>query len=290
MKKEIILSGIVVVGIVLTYQNIVFKSITDRLDANINNINNISMEIDNVNSNIINTLEEELSKTYLTKEVNLSINTAKGNDLNLDIRAELSRASNDANVLFMYKEENSNNWESIPLDPTGGLSYIGNIDLDFSDGKLYSYKIVTEGELSESGDINEIIKYEFIPINYSLTYGEDYEINDGSLMLGIHKEHKIGDNGNTLLDEIKVDKGFEINNVEFIIGIDGKSKSYKANYEKAEVDKNKNVLTPNRYEVYIPKKDYKDKNLDYIKLKINYRNGFTDTRDITNEIDRSYVD
>ncbi len=290
MKKEIILSGIVVVGIVLTYQNIVFKSITDRLDANINNINNISMEIDNVNSNIINTLEEELSKTYLTKEVNLSINTAKGNDLNLDIRAELSRASNDANVLFMYKEENSNNWESIPLDPTGGLSYIGNIDLDFSDGKLYSYKIVTEGELSESGDINEIIKDEFIPINYSLTYGEDYEINDGSLMLGIHKEHKIGDNGNTLLDEIKVDKGFEINNVEFIIGINGKSKSYKANYEKAEVDKNKNVLTPNRYEVYIPKKDYKDKNLDYIKLKINYRNGFTDTRDITNEIDRSYVD
>ncbi|MGL5753160.1 MAG: hypothetical protein ACRCXT_21635, partial [Paraclostridium sp.] len=139
MKKDIVISGIVIVVCILTYQTVIFKNITQRLDSNIENMQNISMEVDDIKSNIIRTLESELGKTYLTKDVAFDIASIKDNYFNLNIRAELSRVSDDSKVKFMYKEENDNKWDNILLESTGGLSYNGYVNLDFSNEKLYNY-------------------------------------------------------------------------------------------------------------------------------------------------------
>lgn len=294
MKKEIIIIGSIIVVCILIYQNITFQNITERLDSNVSNMQNISMEVDSIKSTIIETLESELGKTYLTKAVVFDIDSVKDNQFNLNVRAELSRASSDSKVIFMYKEEEASKWDSIILEPIGGLSYNGYVNIDFSNEKVYNYKIITEGTLSESGEIYPLDKYEFVPHMYNLTYGEDIEVNNGSLMLGVTLEHKFDDSGN-MLEEIKGENGFVIKDVEFILGMDGKKETYKAEYKKAEIEKfvNGEMTNPSRYEVYIPKKDYKQNksiNIDYIKLNVIYENGFIDTRDITSEVDQMYID
>lgn len=295
MRKDVIISGVVVTVSLLIYQNVMFKSITERLDSNSFDTQHVLGEISNINSNIIGTIESELGKTYLTKEVAFDIDSIKDNYCNLNVRAELSRVSNDAKVTFMYKEEKDNKWDSIVLEPTGGLSYKGNVSLDFSNEKLYNYKIVTEGDLSESGEIYPLDKYEFVPHMYNLTYGEDMEVNNGSLMLGITMEHVIDDEGNLMLEEIKGENGFIIKDVEFVLGINGNKKTYKAEYKKAtqEGTVEGEIYMPSSYEAYIPKKEYKSKdsiNIDYIKIKVTYENGFIDTRDITSQIEPMYID
>lgn len=293
MKKEIVISGVVIVLCILVYQNVMFKNITERLDSNIDNMQNISIQVDNIKSDIVGILETELGKTYLTKEVVLEIDSITDNYFNLRVRAELSRVSDDSKVIFMYKEEKDSEWHSILLETTGGLSYSGYVNLDFSNEKSYKYKIVTEGTLSESGEIYPLDKSEFVPHLYNLTYGEDMEVNNESLMLGITLEHGFDDEGN-MIEEIKGENGFTIKDVEFILGIDGKKKNYKAKYEKSTQEGTVvgEIDMPSSYEVYIPKKDYKNKeniNIDYIKIKVTYENGFIDTRDITNEVDQMYI-
>ncbi|MGL5506616.1 MAG: hypothetical protein ACRDB0_01800 [Paraclostridium sp.] len=294
MKKEIVTSGVLILLCVLIYQNVMFKSITERLDSNIDNMQNISMKVDGIKSDIVGTLESELGKTYLTKEVVFDIDGIKDNYFNLSVRAELSRISDDAKVIFMYKEEKDSKWDSILLESEGGLSYNGYVNLDFSNEKLYNYKIVTEGTLSESGEIHSLDKYDFVPQMYNLTYGEDMEVNNGSLMLGITLEHNFDDEGN-MMEEIKGENGFIINDVEFMLGINGKKKTYKAEYKEATQESTVvgEIDMSSSYEAYVPKKDYKDKkdiNIDYIKIKVTYENGFIDTRDITNEVDQMYID
>ncbi|MFR9069901.1 hypothetical protein ACQQ2T_10910 [Paraclostridium tenue] len=289
MKKWGILLGLFVI-IIFIYQFKELRDIKKDLETSLMDNKYIQDNISNINSNIINTINDELSKSHLIKDIKFSLDKFKDNKYLVDARFELSRVSEDSIVKFMYKSINDKEWTTIEAKDMGGLSYKCNLKIDVNNP--YEYKVIKEDNVSESSDIKELSKYDYIPYHPSITYGEDYEKYGGSLILGVNLDEEYNyeneENNHNVTNKKDAINGFNIKSIDAIVGINGKEKIYNYKYKDAVYSENGEKLESENYEVYIPKKDYKN-NLEYIKMKITYENKVIDIVDITNEIDEKYI-
>lgn len=290
--KGVILALVV---IALLYQfgaTVVIRKKVDILESTISgNYSHIIDSINGANYNVQNTLDEELSKSHLTKNVDFKLNKLEKDKAILNIRAELSRINTDAKVYFMYREQGYEKWNEISLIEEGNLSYIGTMEYKF-DSK-YEYKIVTKGYTSESGDITNLDKYVFMPYPPQVSYGESYEEGNEKLTLSISMDNNIyvDDEGNYYEEQNKnINGNIKMKSIDFILGINKKEKTYKCEYYKNEgKDSNGESWIEEGYRVDIAKNDYKGK-LDYIKMKITYSDGLIDIKDVTSEIEKSFIE
>ncbi len=163
----------------------------------------------------------------------------------------------------MHRENGSSEWIQTQMDSNAPLSFICNIEV-LSD-KEYSYKVVTQAALSESGDISYLDKSMYMPYPPIVSgYGYD----DKNLSIYVAEDVYTSNKSQ-----------YDIEKIEAIVISNGIEKYYKLSENK---DIN-NMNEEKNYEVYIPKQDYKD-GLDYIKMKVTYDNGIVDIVDITYQI------
>jgi hypothetical protein len=288
MKKWGIVLGVFII-IIFIYQFKQLKDIKKDLETSLMDDQLIKESITTIDENITSTISEELSKSYLIKDIKFILNRFENSKYIVDTRFELSKINKGSNVKFIYKSDDSDKWNIMKPEDMKGLSYKCELELDSN--KSYEYKVITEGSISESSDIEDINKYDYIPYHPPITYGEDYEKHGGSLILGVNidEEYNYEDEyGYSTVDKKETIKGFEIKRIDATLGINGKEKVYNYEYKDIVNDENGNIIESRRYEVYIPKKDYKGK-LDYIKMKIVYENGVVDIVDITNQIEEKYI-
>lgn len=152
----------------------------------------------------------------------------------------------------MYKDEVISEWTSVELEKSNELSYMGKINI-YND-KNYEYKVVTKGALSESGDIEVLDKYDFMPYPPDIGVGW----NDDEIILNAY---------------LNYDENASMKGIKSIVAIvDGENKNYKFKYREEDNDI--------YYEVDIPK-TYKGKD---INVKIIYINGLTDMINVTDKI------
>lgn len=267
--------GLILIAIVIVFQSVLLLNLNKKVNLINDNtqahysdlINNVL----NIQSNVQGTIDEELGKSHLTKEVSFKFDKVIEDGYTLDVRAELSRVDENSKVMFLYKSNTSNEWDEVEMNKINALSYSCNINVLSEDE--YNYKVVTIGTLSESGDIETIYKSDYIPESpYVSGYGND----NNNLNIILTRELGIAN-----------DDDFKIKKLEAIIGSNNKEKSYdfKESSSLTDIENEEDTLTNNvYYEVNIPSKDYKN-NLKYIKVKVTYENGLVDIKDITEEID-----
>lgn len=292
MNKKIIWGISVLIVIVLVYQFFTIVIMSNKVDDLKNttyaNHSQIIESINNINGSLQNTLYEELSKSHLTKQVEFRVDKVEKEKYILDVAVDLSKSSNDSKVYFMYKENDSEKWNEVTLSENGNLSYTGK--MEYKINSRYKYKVVTKGSISESGDITDLDKYEFIPYPPEVNYGEELDTEGKKLSIYVNLNGMYTDDDGNYYESNKKDgSDQDIKSVDIIFGIDGKEKVYKCEYyEENQNDIEGTAWKDKGYKVLIPKKDYENK-LNYIKMKVTYKSGVIDIKDITSEIEEEYI-
>ena len=198
MKKYIRIGIIAVALVIVGYILFTISNIKNKLEDIQYSTNNIQSElvysIEDINNNIRNTLYEELGKTYITKDVKFTYEKSITDGYELTARVELSQ--DDSKVIFMYKDINTNEWIEVELEKINELSYAGKINI--FNNKDYEYKVVTKGSLSESGDIETLDKYSFIPYPPEIGIGwSDEYININVYEFKYREEDTYDEEGNS---------------------------------------------------------------------------------------------
>lgn len=265
MKKYILPGVLVIFCSIIIYQTYSLKTIKDELGIVREELANTKVELQqDINSSIQNTLNEELGKSHMTKDVKFKFIKNQKEGYELNVRVEMKELKTDSKILFMYKDVNLNEWQELELNKISELSYIGDFLLPYD--KSYEYKVVTKGITSESGDIETIEKSEFMPLSPECSWG----YNETGIYFSSYPD--------TSTQEIDS----KIKKLQVIVSHNQKEKTYNCNYKEEEAygENNEVVDKFNYYELEIPKKDYNGK-LDYIKMKVTYENGMIDIIDVT---------
>lgn len=272
MKKYIIQGGLAVFISIIIYQTYSISSIKKELigiqSMNFTLQQQIDTSIGNISSGIQNTLYDELGKSHITKDVNFKFESNGESGYDLTVRAELRELKNQSKVIFMYKDKESGNWDELELEKMSELSYIGKFILPYD--KTFEYKVVIKGDMSESGDVEIIDKYTFIPEAPTVSVG----YSETEWYLTAYPSNYYDDK-----DQNQIEK------IDAIVGYGGKEKAYKYEHKEENIYGENNTVEGKNifYEVAIPKKDNNNK-LDYVKMKVTYDNGMIDTVDVTENL------
>ena len=270
MKKYIRIGIIVVAIVIVMYILFTISNIKNQLEDIQYSTNNIQSElvysIEDINNNIRNTLYEELGKTYITKDVKFTYEKSITDGYELTARVELSQIKDDSKVIFMYKDINTNEWIEVELEKINELSYAGKINI--FNNKDYEYKVVTKGYLSESGDIETLDKYSFIPYPPEIGIGWSDEYININAYESFQEESSINN----------------IKSMTAIVDVGGENKRYEFKYREEDTfDEEGNANEYGKsihYDAEVPK-TYYGKN---INIKITYKNGLIDVISITDKI------
>lgn len=267
--------GSLILFIVIILQSIMLVLLKKRVDDISNSeqehYSEIIQSVLNIDLSLQNTLNDELAKTHLTKDVSFKLDKVTKEGYTLDVRAELSRLNEDSKVMFLYKDTSSKEWTELEMENTNSLSY--NCNIAILPDKEYNYKIATVGKESESGDVEYLNKEEFLPeAPYISGYGSD----NNNLNIVVGKDLDYANNYD-----------FKIKKLEAIIESKGKEKSYEFKKSAQEMydEEGNSVDTSEYYEVNIPK----DGIVESVKMKVTYDNGLIDIKDITYEIEEAYL-
>ncbi|NMS88978.1 hypothetical protein HGQ85_03480 [Clostridioides difficile] len=273
----------IVIFILLWYMLLIMNEINKNVDNYNNKLEYLSQEIMNTKSDISNTINEEMSKSYITKSIDLKAKKLEKEECIIEVDIQLSKLGKDGKVFFMYKEDNDK-WNEIEMTKHGELSYA--CELKIKTGGEYDYKVVTSGAISESSDVQKLTTSDYMP--------EQPVFNSG---IRDNKEYfiEIIENSNLLNHESEKSKNKAYNNirlkrVDIIVNEGKKDTVYKAKSVKISDDDKDNSSNKNQinYEATFPKRDIGD--IVYIKAKLTYNNGVEYIKDITEDITMSLQD
>lgn len=218
-----------------------------------------------------------MSKSYITKSINLKVKKLEKEECIIEVDIQLSKLGKDGKVFFMYKED-SDKWNEIEMTKHGELSY--TCEMKIKTGNEYDYKVVTNGTISESSDVQKLTTSDYMPeqpvFNSGIRDNKEYfiEIIENSNLLN-HESEK---------SKNKVYNNIRLNKVDIIVNEGKKDTVCKAKSVKiSDDDKNNNSNESQvNYEAAFPKRDIDD--IVYIKAKLTYSNGVEYIKDITEEV------
>lgn len=267
----------IVIFILLWYISLTASEINKNIESCNNKLDYLSQEIMSTKSDISNTINEEMSKSYITKSIDLKVKKIEKKECIIDVDVQLSKLGEDGKVFFMYKKD-SDKWNEIEMTKHGELSYACEIKINT--GSEYDYKVVTSGTISESSDVQKLTNSDYMPeqpiFNSGIRDNREYfiEIVENSKLLN-HESEK---SKNKVYNNISLEK------VDIIVNEGKKDTVYKAKYVKSLNDGEANNSNRNQvnYEVSFPKRDIDD--IIYIKAKLTYNNGVEYIKDITEDI------
>lgn len=273
----------IVIFILLWYMILTMNEINKNIENYNNKLEYLSQEIMNTKSDISNTINEEMSKSYITKSIDLKVKKLEKEECIIEVDTQLSKLGKDGKVFFMYKEDNDK-WNEIEMTKHGELSY--TCEMKIKTGSEYDYKVVTSGTISESSDVQKLTTSDYMPeqpvFNSGIRYNKEYfiEIIENSNLLN-HESEK---SKNKAYNSIRLKK------VDIIVNEGKKDTVYKAKTVKISDDGKDN--SPNEsqvnYEATFPKRDIGS--IVYIKAKLTYNNGVEYIKDITEDITMSLQD
>ncbi|MFL8709325.1 hypothetical protein Q3304_01080 [Clostridioides sp. GD02377] len=273
----------IVIFILLWYMILTMNEINKNIENYNNKLEYLSQEIMNTKSDISNTINEEMSKSYITKSIDLKVKKLEKEECTIEVDIQLSKLGKDGKVFFMYKEDNDK-WNEIEMTKHGELSY--TCEMKIKTGNEYDYKVVTSGTISESSDVQKLTTSDYMPeqpvFNSGIRDNKEYfiEIIENSNLLN-HESEK---SKNKAYNSIKLKK------VDIIVNEGKKDTVYKAKSVKvldADKDNSPNESQVN-YEATFPKRDIGS--IVYIKAKLTYNNGVEYIKDITEDITMSLQD
>lgn len=273
----------IVIFILLWYMILTMNEINKNIENYNNKLEYLSQEIMNTKSDISNTINEEMSKSYITKSIDLKVKKLEKEECTIEVDIQLSKLGKDGKVFFMYKEDNDK-WNEIEMTKHGELSY--TCEMKIKTGNEYDYKVVTNGTISESSDVQKLTTSDYMPeqpvFNSGIKDNKEYfiEIIENSNLLN-HESEK---SKNKAYNSIKLKK------VDIIVNEGKKDTVYKAKSVKildADKDNSPNETQVN-YEATFPKRDIGS--IVYIKAKLTYNNGVEYIKDITEDITMSLQD
>ncbi|MER0279918.1 hypothetical protein ABRY18_06915 [Clostridioides difficile] len=273
----------IVIFILLWYMILTMNEINKNIENYNNKLEYLSQEIMNTKSDISNTINEEMSKSYITKSIDLKVKKLEKEECTIEVDIQLSKLGEDGKVFFMYKEDNDK-WNEIEMTKHGELSY--TCEMKIKTGNEYDYKVVTSGTISESSDVQKLTTSDYMPeqpvFNSGIRDNKEYfiEIIENSNLLN-HESEK---SKNKVYNSIKLKK------VDIIVNEGKKDTVYKAKSVKisdADKDNSPNESQVN-YEATFPKRDIGS--IVYIKAKLTYNNGVEYIKDITEDITMSLQD
>ncbi|MGO0902564.1 hypothetical protein GSQ54_06135 [Clostridioides difficile] len=273
----------IVIFILLWYMILTMNEINKNIENYNNKLEYLSQEIMNTKSDISNTINEEMSKSYITKSIDLKVKKLEKEECIIEVDIQLSKLGKDGKVFFMYKEDNDK-WNEIEMTKHGELSY--TCEMKIKTGNEYDYKVVTNGTISESSDVQKLTTSDYMPeqpvFNSGIRDNKEYfiEIIENSNLLN-HESEK---SKNKAYNSIKLKK------VDIIVNEGKKDTVYKAKSVKildADKDNSPNESQVN-YEATFPKRDIGS--IVYIKAKLTYNNGVEYIKDITEDITMSLQD
>ncbi|MDB3085028.1 hypothetical protein C4097_10750 [Clostridioides difficile] len=273
----------IVIFILLWYMILTMNEINKNIENYNNKLEYLSQEIMNTKSDISNTINEEMSKSYITKSIDLKVKKLEKEECTIEVDIQLSKLGKGGKVFFMYKEDNDK-WNEIEMTKHGELSY--TCEMKIKTGNEYDYKVVTNGIISESSDVQKLTTSDYMPeqpvFNSGIRDNKEYfiEIIENSNLLN-HESEK---SKNKVYNSIKLKK------VDIIVNEGKKDTVYKAKSVKisdADKDNSRNESQVN-YEATFPKRDIGS--IVYIKAKLTYNNGVEYIKDITEDITMSLQD
>ncbi|KPI51567.1 MULTISPECIES: hypothetical protein [unclassified Clostridioides] len=273
----------IVIFILLWYMILTMNEINKNIENYNNKLEYLSQEIMNTKSDISNTINEEMSKSYITKSIDLKVKKLEKEECTIEVDIQLSKLGKNGKVFFMYKEDNDK-WNEIEMTKHGELSY--TCEMKIKTGNEYDYKVVTNGTISESSDVQKLTTSDYMPeqpvFNSGIRDNKEYfiEIIENSNLLN-HESEK---SKNKVYNSIKLKK------VDIIVNEGKKDTVYKAKSVKisdADKDNSPNESQVN-YEATFPKRDIGS--IVYIKAKLTYNNGVEYIKDITEDITMSLQD
>ncbi|MBY2475250.1 hypothetical protein KWV16_00025 [Clostridioides difficile] len=267
----------IVIFILLWYMILTMNEINKNIENYNNKLEYLSQEIMNTKSDISNTINEEMSKSYITKSINLKVKKLEKEECIIEVDIQLSKLGKDGKVFFMYKED-SDKWNEIEMTKHGELSY--TCEMKIKTGNEYDYKVVTNGTISESSDVQKLTTSDYMPeqpvFNSGIRDNKEYfiEIIENSNLLN-HESEK---------SKNKVYNNIRLKKVDIIVNEGKKDTVFKAKSVKiSDDDKNNNSNESQvNYEAAFPKRDIDD--IVYIKAKLTYSNGVEYIKDITEEV------
>ncbi|EQF26022.1 hypothetical protein QEW_1588 [Clostridioides difficile CD160] len=267
----------IVIFILLWYMILTMNEINKNIENYNNKLEYLSQEIMNTKSDISNTINEEMSKSYITKSIDLKVKKLEKEECIIEVDIQLSKLGKDGKVFFMYKEDN-NKWNEIKMTKHGELSYA--CEMKIKTGNEYDYKVVTNGTISESSDVQKLTTSDYMPeqpvFNSGIRDNKEYfiEIIENSNLLN-HESEK---------SKNKVYNNIRLKKVDIIVNEGKKDTVCKAKSVKiSDDDKNNNSNESQvNYEAAFPKRDIDD--IVYIKAKLTYSNGVEYIKDITEEV------
>ncbi|KPI55830.1 hypothetical protein IM33_06600 [Clostridioides difficile] len=267
----------IVIFILLWYISLTVSEINKNIESCNNKLDYLSQEIMSTKSDISNTINEEMSKSYITKSIDLKVKKIEKKECIIDVDVQLSKLGEDGKVFFMYKKD-SDKWNEIEMTKYGELSYACEIKINT--GSEYDYKVVTSGTISESSDVQKLTNSDYMPeqpiFNSGIRDNREYfiEIVENSKLLN-HESEK---SKNKVYNNISLEK------VDIIVNEGKKDTVYKAKSVKSLNDGKANNSNRNQvnYEASFPKRDIDD--IIYIKAKLTYNNGVEYIKDITEDI------
>ncbi|AXU71154.1 TPA: hypothetical protein ACG3R3_001009 [Clostridioides difficile] len=276
-KDTMHLIFIIVIFILLWYIVVAVSEINKNIESCSNKLDYLSQELMSTKSDISNTINEEMSKSYITKSIDLKVKKIEKKECVIDVDVQLSKLGKNGKVFFMYKED-SDKWNETEMTKHGELSYACEIKINT--GSEYDYKVVTSGAISESSDVQKLTKSDYMPeqpiFNSGIRDNREYfiEIVENSNLFN-HESEK---SKNKVYDNIRLEK------VDIIVNEGKKDTIYKAKLAEGLDDGKTNNSNRNQvnYEVSFPKRDIDD--IIYIKAKLTYNNGVEYTKDITEDI------
>lgn len=267
----------IVIFILLWYMILTMNEINKNIENYNNKLEYLSQEIMNTKSDISNTINEEMSKSYITKSIDLKVKKLEKEECIIEVDIQLSKLGKDGKVFFMYKEDN-NKWNEIKMTKHGELSYA--CEMKIKTGNEYDYKVVTNGTISESSDVQKLTTSDYMPeqpvFNSGIRDNKEYfiEIIENSNLLN-HESEK---------SKNKVYNNIRLKKVDIIVNEGKKDTVCKAKSVKiSDDDKNNNSNESQvNYEAAFPKRDIDD--IVYIKAKLTYSNRVEYIKDITEEV------
>lgn len=276
-KNTMHLIFIIVIFILLWYMLLTISEINKNIENYNNKLDYLSQEIMNTKSDISNTINDEMSKSYITKSINLNVKKLEKEECIIEVDIQLSKLGKDGKVFFMYKED-SDKWNEIEMTKHGELSY--TCEIKIKTGNEYDYKVVTSGTISESSDVQKLTESDYMPeqpiFNSGIRDNREYfiEIIENSNLFN-HESEK---SKNKVYNSIRLEK------VDIIVNEGKKDTIYKAKSVKiSDDDKNNNSNESQvNYEATFPKRDIG--NIVYIKAKLTYSNGVEYIKDITEDV------
>ncbi|GAE33258.1 hypothetical protein [Halalkalibacter akibai] len=200
MDKTKIIVGLLVGSLAFNIYNVVqMNSINKQLTEHISNTSNwVSSEISSLYSDLYSWQQED--KWVKDIEFKPIRQSSDPNQIVVDVKWSIEELESGADVFFLYRENEQENWEKVTAVPNDQFTQYASIILDPT--KEYMYKIIAEGNYIKGSNTSFIPSDSYRPVSLSVGYSSTHTAGSSVIQYEIYVEQYVSEEDYYQAEEI----------------------------------------------------------------------------------------